>query len=127
MNKQTPIKKSTSKRVLIVNDQDMSRRLIYLALRQVPDIVVIGVAKNGLDAIEFVQQDQPDVVVMDFRMPFMNGLQATKQITNIWPDIKVVMHSMTGVSTQEGRQMGACAVLRPYDSMKMLQTAVLNA
>ena len=33
---------------------------------------------NGLDAVEFVEKDQPDVVVMDFRMPFMDGLQATK-------------------------------------------------
>ncbi len=115
------------KRVLIVNDQEISRRLIYLALVSMPDIVVIGEATNGLDAIEFVQKDQPDVVVMDFRMPFMDGLQATKQITKTWPDIKVIMHSMTGVPQKAGKAMGAYQVLRPNDSMKVLQTAVLNA
>lgn len=115
------------KRVLIVNDQETSRRLIHLALKQVPDIVVIGEANNGLDAVEFVQRDQPDVVVMDFRMPYMDGLQATEQITNNWPHVKVILHSMTGVPRQAGKDRGACKVLRPYDSMKVLQTAVLNA
>ena len=115
------------KRVLIVNDQETSRRLIYLALVSVPDISIIGEATNGLDAIEFVQKDQPDVVVMNFRMPIMNGLEATEQITNKWPHIKVILHSMTGVSHRAGKAAGACNVLQPYDSMKMLQTAVLNA
>lgn len=115
------------KRVLIVNDHEMTRRVINLALKQVPDVMVIGEANNGWDAVTFVEADQPDVVVMDFRMPCMDGLEATKRITTAWPDVKVVMHSMTGVSRQEGKAVGACAVLRPYDSMKMLQTAVLNA
>ena len=56
--------------------------------RQIPDIVVIGEADNGLDAVEFVDNDQPDVVVMDFRMPFMDGLQATEKITRTWPNDK---------------------------------------
>jgi two-component system response regulator NreC len=115
------------KRVIIVNDQEMSRRIIYLALRQVPDVLVIGEAGNGLDAIDLVQKDQPDVVVMDFRMPFMDGLQATAQITKNWPNVKVIMHSMTGVPRRAGKEMGAYQVLRPHDSMKTLQTAVLNA
>ena len=98
-----------------------------MALKQMPDIVVIGEAKNGWDAVDFVQEDQPDVVVMDYRMPFMDGLEATKRITNSWPHIKVIMHSMTGISRQAGKAVGAWEVLRPYDSMKTLQTAVLNA
>ncbi len=115
------------KRVLIVNDQEMSRRLIRLALRQVPDILIIGEANNGLDAVEFVQQDQPDIIIMDFRMPFMDGLQATEKITTEWPDVKVILHSRTGVPRQAGKDMGAFKVLRPHDSMKVLQTAVLDA
>ncbi|MBE2221626.1 MAG: response regulator [Anaerolineae bacterium] len=115
------------KRVLIVNDQEMTRRLINLALAQVPEIIVIGEANNGYEAVDFVEADQPDVVVMDFRMPFMDGLEATKRITRSWPDVKVIMHSMTGVPRKAGKAVGACAVLRPYDSMKALQTAVLNA
>jgi DNA-binding NarL/FixJ family response regulator len=115
------------KRVIIVNDQEMSRRLIHLALRQVPDVMVIGEAGNGLDAIDLVQKDQPDVVVMDFRMPFMDGLQATEQITKNWPGVKVIMHSATGVPRRAGKEMGAYQVLRPYDTMKVLQTAVINA
>jgi chemotaxis response regulator CheB len=115
------------KRVLIVNDQEMTRKVISLALKQVPEIVVIGEANNGWDAVDFIESDQPDVVVMDFRMPCMDGLEATERITNTWPEVKVVMHSMTGVSRRAGKEAGAFEVLRPYDSMKMLQTAVMNA
>jgi chemotaxis response regulator CheB len=115
------------KRVLIVNDTETTRRIINLALTQIPDVVVIGEANNGWDAINLVETDQPDVVVMDFRMPLMDGLEATERITKSWPHVKVVMHSMTGVSRQAGKAVGAYAVLRPYDSMKMLQTAVMNA
>jgi chemotaxis response regulator CheB len=115
------------KRVLIVNDRETTRRIINLALGQIPDVIVIGEANNGWDAVDFVETDQPDVVVMDFRMPFMDGLEATERITKSWPNVKVIMHSMTGVSRQAGKAVGACAVLRPYDSMKTLQTAVLNA
>ena len=114
-------------RVLIVNDQEMTRKVINLALKRVPDVVVIGEAHNGWDAIDFVAADQPDVVVMDFRMPFMDGLEATARITESWPHVKVIIHSMTGVSQQAGKAVGAREVLRPYDSMKRLQTAVLNA
>lgn len=115
------------KRVLIVNDQETTRRIINLALTQMPDIQVIGEANNGWDAIDFIEEEQPDVVVMDFLMPHMDGLEATARIANFWPNVKVVIHSRIGVSRQVGKAMGASEVLRPYDSMKMLQTAVLNA
>ena len=115
------------KRVLIVNDQEISRKLIRLALTQIPDILIVGEAKNGLDAIEFVAQDQPDIVIMDFRMPFMDGLQATEKISKTWPDVKVILHSMTDISRNAGRAKGAYKVLRPFHSMKDLQTAVMNA
>ncbi|MCZ7672751.1 MAG: response regulator transcription factor [Chloroflexi bacterium] len=111
----------------MVNDQEMTRRVIHLALGQMPNVIVIGEAQNGWDAVDFVEADQPDVVVMDFRMPFMDGLEATARIAKSWPQVKVVMHSMTGVSRQAGKAVGACAVLRPHDSMKMLQTAVMDA
>ena len=115
------------KRVLIVNDQETSRRIIYLALVSVPDILIIGESANGVDAVTFVQKNQPDVIVMDYRMPYMDGLQATEEITNKWPHVKVIMHSMSGVPYAAGKAAGACKVLRPFDSMKILQTAVLNA
>lgn len=115
------------KRVLIVNDEEMTRKIISLALRRVPDTEVIGEAKHGWDAIDFVEMNRPDVVVMDFHMPFMDGLEATEQITSNWPNVKVIIYSMTGVSQQAGKSAGACKVLGPWESITVLQTAVLNA
>ncbi|MBE2221339.1 MAG: response regulator [Anaerolineae bacterium] len=115
------------KRVLIVNDHEITRRVINLALTQVPDVIVIGEAENGLDAISLIEEVQPDVVVMDFLMPHMDGFEATAHITNSWPHVKVVIHSRMSLPPHVGKAMGASDVLRPYDSMKLLQTAVLNA
>ncbi len=115
------------KRVLIVNDHEMTRRVINLALKKLPGVDIIGEADNGLDAVEMVKKDQPDIVIMDFRMPIMDGLQATEEITGNWPHIKVIMHSMSGVPKRAGKEMGAYKVLRPHDSIKTLQTAVMNA
>lgn len=115
------------KRVLIVNDQEMTRKIICLALREVPDTEIIGEARHGWDAIEFVEMNHPDVVVMDFHMPFMDGLEATEQITNNWPNVKVIIYSMTGVSQQAGKSAGAYEVIGPWESITVLQTAVLNA
>ena len=115
------------KSVLIVNDQEMTRRILYLALKKVPNTKIIGEARHGWDAIDFVELNQPDVVIMDFHMPFMDGLEATERITNTWPNVKVIIYSMTGVSQNAGKSARACEVLGPWESITVLQTAVLNA
>ena len=114
-------------KVLLVDDHAIMRKGLLLLLSEEADITVVGEAEDGEQAIERVRALQPDVVVMDFRMPFMDGLEATARITESWPHVKVIIHSMTGVSQQAGKAVGAREVLHPYDSMKRLQTAVLNA
>lgn len=56
-----------------------------------PDIVVVGQAKNGEDAIEYVRRDPPDVVLMDIRMPGMGGLEATRIILRLNDSVRVVV------------------------------------
>ena len=67
-------------RVLIVDDQTMVRQSFHAVLAAQPDITVVGEAGNGADAVHAAVRDRPDVVLMDVRMPIMNGLEATKQI-----------------------------------------------
>lgn len=68
-----------SKRVLVVDDSSMMRKMI-VKLLQPPGHVVVGQAKNGIEAIELYKELQPDIVTMDITMRDMDGLAAAKEI-----------------------------------------------
>ncbi|HET8984561.1 MAG TPA: response regulator transcription factor [Trueperaceae bacterium] len=81
---------STKIRVLLVDDHTVVRRGLRLAFGLEPDLEVVGEAENGKQAIEAVAALLPDVVVMDLLMPVMNGVDATREIRNKFPDVEVV-------------------------------------
>ncbi|AOY87842.1 DNA-binding response regulator [Marinobacter salinus] len=78
-------------RVLVVDDHDLVRSGITRMLADDPDLEVIGQAASGEDAIEFVRKDQPDIVLMDIRMPGIGGLEATRRILRIDDSIRVIV------------------------------------
>ncbi len=67
-------------RVLIADDQMMVREGFSVLLNAMPDIEVVGEAVNGREAVERVRELSPDVVLMDIRMPELNGIEATREI-----------------------------------------------
>ena len=77
--------------VLVVDDRDLTHRLIETYLKPEAEIEIIGFAKNGQEAIEQISHLQPDVVLMDVEMPEMDGLSATKIITQKYSNIKVLI------------------------------------
>ena len=81
-------------RVLVVDDQESHRRGVMALLEFAADIEVTHEAANGREALRIVEQGQPDVVLMDVRMPIMSGLEATRQIKKRWPQVKVIVLSM---------------------------------
>lgn len=66
---------------IIVDDQALIRSAVRSLLDGQPDINVVGEAKNGAEAIELAERAKPDVVVMDLRMPIMDGIEATRLLT----------------------------------------------
>ncbi len=83
--------------VLIVDDQEIVRVGLKVVLEKnpstpgQPEIEVIGVAQDGLDALEKLETLKPDVVVMDIGLPFMDGVEATSKVKSKYENIKVVM------------------------------------
>ncbi|MGF1589392.1 MAG: response regulator [Pleurocapsa sp.] len=79
--------------ILLVDDQALLCEVLKTWLDVEKDIQVLGVAHNGQDAIEEVEKLQPDIVLMDIDMPQMDGLKATKIISQRFPQVKVIFLS----------------------------------
>ena len=77
--------------VLVVDDQNLTHRLIETYLEPEREIEIVGFANNGQDAIEQIRNLQPDVVLMDVEMPKLDGLAATKIITEKFSSTKVLI------------------------------------
>lgn len=81
-------------KLLLVDDHPLVRDGIRARFESDELIEVIGEAQNGQQALDFVQQQLPDVVLMDVSMPVMNGLEATQHLRNRYPDVPVLILSM---------------------------------
>ncbi|AND38781.1 MULTISPECIES: response regulator transcription factor [Cytobacillus] len=86
-------------KVLIADDHHVVRRGLVFFLKTQPEIEIIGEAKNGREAVEMMQTNQPDVVLMDLDMPVMNGIEATRQIKASCPEVKIMI--LTSFSDQD--------------------------
>ena len=78
-------------KVLIADDQTILAEGIKSVLETDEQLQVLGVASDGFNAIEQMREQKPDVVLMDIRMPNMNGVVATQRIKTEFPDVKVVI------------------------------------
>jgi DNA-binding NarL/FixJ family response regulator len=77
-------------KVLICDDQDIVRQGLQLILETSPGIEVVGIAEDGEQALELIPKSLPDVVLMDLKMPGMNGIQATRLIRDRYPAVHVL-------------------------------------
>lgn len=78
-------------RILIVDDHEVVRLGLRSLLERHPDFEVVAEAGNGREAIEKVEAYQPDVVVLDIRLPGMSGVEVCQQITDKYPNVHVIM------------------------------------
>jgi len=77
-------------RVLLVDDHRIFRESLHSLLAQMPNILVVGEAGDGQEAIEVTRQLVPDIVCMDIGMPGINGIKATRELRTVCPAVKVI-------------------------------------
>ena len=78
-------------KLLICDDQYVVREGLKAIFETDADLQVVGVAADGIEALELLPKLQPDLVLMDLKMPVMNGVQATRHIRQKYPDVKILV------------------------------------
>jgi two-component system, NarL family, response regulator NreC len=81
-------------KLIIADDHEIFRDGFKLMLTKYPEIKLVGEAENGKELVELTQKLQPDVVITDIKMPVMDGIEATKKIIELFPDIGIIGLSM---------------------------------
>ena len=77
-------------RILLVDDQKATRKIIAALIRTQPGMEVAAEAENGVEAFRLTRELKPDVIIMDINMPVLNGIDATRLIVDDFPGIKVL-------------------------------------
>ena len=85
--------------VLVVDDHSLVRTGVVNIISQEPDLQVVAEAGNGLEAVRAFERHRPDVILLDLRMPVMEGVEAVRQIREIEPNAKVIV--LTTYDTDE--------------------------
>lgn len=78
-------------KVLIADDQQLIRQSLQIVLEQIPSIEVLDSVGNGFLVLQSIKKNKPDVILMDIRMPHMDGVQCTKEIKKKYPKIKIII------------------------------------
>ncbi|HEX2916517.1 MAG TPA: response regulator transcription factor [Chloroflexia bacterium] len=90
-NEPVPSESVSRTRIVIIDDNFVMRAGLRSAIELDPELVVVGEGENGYDAVRLSEELKPDLMLMDFRMPKLDGINATRQITASRPDARILM------------------------------------
>ena len=118
--------KSRSIRVLIIDDHEVVRDALASFLGNPSDIEMVGEAGNGRDGIELAKELVPDVIVTDINMPDIDGIEATRTICSLLPDVRVIGFSMDGGKPMVDAMLaaGASDHIRKGENIKELLAVI---
>ncbi|MBQ6636509.1 MAG: response regulator transcription factor [Lachnospiraceae bacterium] len=113
-------------KILIADDQELIRQSLMIILDNVEDFQVTDCVADGIEVMASVKKDKPDVILMDIRMPKMDGVVCTQRIKELYPDIKIII--LTTFDDDEyvfnALKFGASGYLLKGISMKELSDAI---
>lgn len=78
-------------KVMIADDQELIRQSLQIVLSTHEDLKVVDAVENGFAVLESIKKERPDVILMDIRMPGMDGVMATKEVKSKYPDTKIII------------------------------------
>lgn len=78
-------------KVMIADDQELIRESLKIILSANNDIEIVSSASNGFEVLEKIECNKPDIILMDIRMPKMDGVVCTKEVKDRYPDIKIII------------------------------------
>ena len=110
------------KRILIAEDNDSNYMLMTYILKKQYEYYR---ARDGREAVEIVKQDKPDMILMDLKMPIQNGLEATRDIKALYPDLPIIAVTANAFDSDRIQAMEAGCVdflPKPVNAEKCLQT-----
>jgi DNA-binding NarL/FixJ family response regulator len=116
-------------RIVVADDNTMYRRNVCMMIGFQPDMEVVAEAENGWSAIEQVRLHLPDLVLIDIRMPCIDGIQATREIRARFPHVRVVAMSAFEDCDygDQVRRIGAAAYLDKNSVLKELLATIRQA
>jgi DNA-binding NarL/FixJ family response regulator len=115
-------------RVLIADDHEAVRKGVAGILETRGDVEICGEASNGEEAVRKAHELKPDLIIMDFTMPVMDGLEASRRILKAAPQTPILMFSMHKMETltEAAKQVGARGFITKGESAENLLRAVDN-
>ena len=115
--------------IMIVDDHASVRQGIRSMLAGYADIQVVGEASNGLEAIMLMEKLHPSIVLMDINMPRMNGIEATAQIKNDYPDTIIIGLSVNATTENQEtmKRAGAVRLIPKEEAADLLYDAIHEA
>jgi two-component system invasion response regulator UvrY len=113
-------------RILLVEDHKATRDEVCALIKRQPDMIVVAEAGTGEDALEWAREEKPDIVVMDIRLPGMNGIETTRKMLAEQPGIKVLaLSNHFGVTLMEAiLEAGALGYVRKSKAFEELIPAL---
>jgi CheY-like chemotaxis protein len=89
-----------AKRVLVADDHPLIRKMLCQLFEREDDYDICAEAENGQQAIDLALKHRPDLIILDFAMPVLNGLEAARQLKKIMPDVPIILFTQhaTGIT-----------------------------
>jgi CheY-like chemotaxis protein len=121
-----PVSEHLMLRILIADDSQTLRRALRGTLSKRGDWFVCGEAANGLQAVQLAAKLKPDVILLDFKMPIMNGLEAAREIMKNNPSTPIAMYTLdqSAQLEPEARKIGVNRVISKAEIFNSLTTSL---
>jgi|SRR5580704_6157325 DNA-binding NarL/FixJ family response regulator len=105
-------------RVLVVDDSEVIRRGVCTLLEGQPELHIVSMATDGVEAVELAEEQQPDVILLDISLPRLNGIEAARQIRRVAPQAKILFLSQydTWATAREALRTGATGYVVKSDA-----------